>query len=165
MATTLVLDPGGKNFAWVRIRDNIPINMGYFKLLPYFEPKDPDTLKPLIQGIKLILKDIDSLIFERYIVRQAVKGMSIEKLIMGISFMYLLAHKQDLIITPLTSSTWKRKVDYKRISDLIKKVGYYKKDIHMIDCMLMYTIVNKTSISSILKGGIPAYEHFRARKG
>jgi hypothetical protein len=163
MTKTLVLDPGGKNFAWVKIKDNVPINMGYFKLLQYFEPKDPDTLMPLLQGIRALLKGVTDIIFERYIVRQAVRGVSSEKLIMVIGFIYLTAHDRGLRIHPLTSSTWKRKVDYKRIVNLIKKMGYYKKDIHMIDCLLMYSVINQVSVPLMLRGGIKAYDQFRKR--
>jgi len=158
---TLVVDPGGKNFAWVLFEEAVPIRLGYFKLHQHFDFKKPENIRSIFMGVKALVKSADRIIIERYISRIMAKGVSTEKLSILVGWFVITSILLRKEIYPLTASTWKCGLDgdYKEIVKGIKELGYLKKDVHFIDCLLMYCYITKEgNWSKILRRGKKAYD-------
>jgi len=163
---TVVMDPGIKNWGWVIFKNSKPIKMGYAITSKIFLPREFWTIIFFMSEMASILGCCDVLIIERYIGRQAARGMSVEKINLMIGKVIALATLFNMKVILTTANSWKRKLPYKLASNYANKLGFLRKDNHIVDCLLMFSVyvLSPKKLIRVLKDGRAIYERFKARR-
>ena len=162
----LVMDPGGKNFACNFIKNGVSHWMGYHPAIASFEVNDIFWFDAFKRCSENMIFKADGIIIERFISRQANRGVSTEKLCLMIGTIMCIARYQQKEVFAKTSSYWKRRVDYDECIEDSVDVGFLKKDKHFVDTILMWSVVHdrEKDYFKFLKKGVKAYEAFRKRE-
>jgi hypothetical protein len=161
--TFLVMDPGQRNWAWCFFRHEKPVKFGYLSSPEVFDLKDVDTVSIFLLEVSFLLGKADALIIERYFGRQAARGVSIEKINLMIGLTLAVASIMVKELKLATPHVWKRKIPYKLASDYANKLGYLRKDSHLVDTLLMYSVLvdSPEHIIRMLKLGRLPYARFK----
>lgn len=160
----VIMDPGSKNYAITFIKNGVPVWMGYHPAVIDFQPKNINSILYFQAVSKLLVERADRLIIERYINRKATKGASPEKLNLMIGITLGFACKMKYPPIPITSSSWKRKVDYDGIVNFWSDIGCLKKDKHFCDCLVMYCVIENKDPFKFIKKGIHSYKLLKAKE-
>jgi hypothetical protein len=157
------MDPGQRNWAWCFFRKEKPIKFGFLSSPAILDLKDNETIDAFLLEVSLLLGKADVLIIERYFGRQAAKGVSIEKINLMIGLTLAVARMFEIELDLITPHIWKRKVPYKLASDYANKLGYLRKDSHLVDTLLMYSVQlhSPKHIIRMLKLGRLPYARFK----
>ena len=163
--TTVVMDPGIKSWAWIIFRNNKPIKIGYSITSEIFLPREFWTIIFFMSEMASILSYCDTLIIERYIARQPT-GVSVEKINLMIGMVISLATFFNVKIILTTANSWKRKLPHKLASDYANKLGFLRKDNHIVDCLQMFSVyvLSPKKLIRIIKDGRTIYERFKSRR-
>ncbi len=190
-------DPGGRHFAMsiteIKNKETKIKWFGYHPMVQYFNFEDAQAVNFFRRSCAMIAKRCDELIVERYITRQAVRGVSPEKIILMIGFMTEAFLNENKWVTPITSTVWKNRYNTDEIKahnkkerekakkknykmdlvkgynieiDRAKEIGYLKTDKHLVDCILMHCVVKDImpQRERILKSGLKIYAKLKEKE-
>ena len=164
--TWLVIDPGGKKFALTYFKDSKPVWMGYHPLASDFEINDMDYFDAFHRVSLNLVSRCEALFIERFISRQAAAKVSAEKLNLMIGTIISIARNQGKVVVAKTSSTWKRTYAYNDCVEISKELGFFKKDKHFVDTILMWCYVHnlQNKYYHYLKLSLGPYNFFKGEE-
>jgi hypothetical protein len=154
-----VFDPGKKNFAWTLFRNFKPVKMGYLRSSEWFDPKQIWTIAHFMRVVDIVTRNCNIVVIERYTGRQAARGVSIERLVSMINTVMNITVIRKRAIVPIVPQYWKRQLPYDTAIKYARALGFMRKDLHFVDCILMFrtVVAPYKKITKLLQQGLEIY--------